>query len=290
HRTDVDRRAPHHDQHLVASINEPRRRRPDQLLFEDVLRPRLGLRRDAKRVLARYTTPLLRSSETLERQINNFVRNVDKDWYRTSEYYRLSTLYCFAEYLGWVRLIERRFGFISIEHSRAGRRLDARLNGLFGAMASFRYFRWATAAAGDAVDRSGIPRRLLAAMGEVMIVRQEVGETPMEFSDFCVRHANDRQFQRWFRELDAFLESADRDPLRWDRLIVAGANLRALVAELDASGAVGRRAAPVNIDLLHHEEIKDQVRTEFAYLLNRPAEATRLAVRRRLNRIHDTRS
>jgi hypothetical protein len=260
-----------------------------RFFFEDVLRPRLGLRRDARRVLAHYTTPLLRSSETLERQINNFVRNVDKDWYRTSEYYRLSTLYCFAEYLGWVRLIERRFGFISIEHSRAGRRLDARLNGLFGAMSSFRYFRWA-ATTGDAVDRSGIPRRLLAAMGEVMIVGKEADETPMEFSDFCVRYANDRQFQRWFQELDAFLESADKDPLRWDRLIVAGANLRALVDELDTSGAVGRRAAPANTNLLRHEEIKDQVRNEFAYLLNRPAKGMRLAVRRRLNRVHGTRS
>jgi len=46
-----------------------------KFLFEDVLRPRLGLRRDAKAVLARFTTPLMRSSETLERQINNFVLN-----------------------------------------------------------------------------------------------------------------------------------------------------------------------------------------------------------------------
>jgi len=83
-----------------------------------------GLRRDAKAVLARFTTPLLRSSEALERQINNFVRNADKDWYRTSDYYRLSTLYSFAEYLAWVRLIERRLGFIAIEHSDGGRRLD----------------------------------------------------------------------------------------------------------------------------------------------------------------------
>jgi hypothetical protein len=62
-----------------------------KFMFEDVLRPRLGLRRDASRLLSRFTTPLLRSADSLERQINNVVRNLGKDWYRTSEYYRLST-------------------------------------------------------------------------------------------------------------------------------------------------------------------------------------------------------
>jgi hypothetical protein len=209
------------------------------------------------------------------------VRNVDKDWYRTSEYYRLSTLYCFAEYLGWVRLIERRFGFIAIEHSRAGRRLDARLHGLFGALASSsRYFRWATDS--DAVERSQIPRRLLAAMGEVMIIDAADEETPMEFSGFCVRYTNDRQFERWFHELDAFLETAN-DPFRWDRLILAGANLRALVHELDSTGSIGRGAAPVNIDLLNHEPLKAQVHSEFAYLFSPPTDRMRLTVRRRVN-------
>jgi hypothetical protein len=175
-----------------------------KFLFEDVFRPQLGLRRDAKAVLARFTTPLLRSSETLERQINNFVRNADKDWYRTSDYYRLSTLYSFAEYLGWVRLIERRLGFIAIEHSDAGKRLDDGINGLFRAMSSFHYFRWADE---QAVERSTVPRRLFTAMGEVAIVGRDGGDAVMEFSDFCVRYVNDHQFQRWFRDLDEFLAS-----------------------------------------------------------------------------------
>ena len=34
-------------------------------------------------------------------------------------------VYCFGEHIGWVRPIERRLDFISIEQSRAGRQLDA---------------------------------------------------------------------------------------------------------------------------------------------------------------------
>ena len=224
-----------------------------KFVFEDVLRPRLGLRREAKAVLARFTTPLLRSSETLERQINNFVRNAEKDWYRTSEYYRLSTLHAFAEHLAWVRLIERRLGFVAIEHSRAGRRLDERLNGVFRAMSSFRYFRWSD---DGAVERSAVPRRLFTAMGEVTIVRDDGHDGAMEFSQFCVRYVNDPQFQRWFRELDEFLAAAHDDPFRWDRLIAAGANLRALVRMLSPSSRAGRDTAVANLDRLRHTQVR----------------------------------
>jgi hypothetical protein len=213
-----------------------------KFLFEDVFRPRLGLRRDAKAVLTRFTTPLMRSSETLERQINNFVRNADKDWYGTSDYYRLSTLYSFAEYLAWVRLIERRLGFIAIEHSHGGRRLDEGINGLFRAMSSFHYFRWTD---DEAVERSTVPRRLFTAMGEVSIVRQDGGDAVLEFSDFCVRYGND-------------------EPFRWDRLIAAGANLRILVRLLERSAGVGHDQRIANLDRLRHEQVRAILDEELA--------------------------
>lgn len=232
-----------------------------KFLFEDVFRPRLGLRRDAKAVLARFTTPLLRSSETLERQINNFVRNADKDWYRTSDYYRLSTLYSFAEYLAWVRLIERRLGFIAIEHSDGGRRLDRAVNGLFRAMSSFHYFRWTD---DEAVERSTVPRRLFTAMGEVSIVRQDGDDAVLEFSAFCLRYANDQQFQRWFHELDEFLAAVPDDPFRWDRLIAAGANLRILVRLLERSARVSGDQRVVNLDRLRHQQVRAILDEELA--------------------------
>jgi hypothetical protein len=237
-----------------------------RFLFEDVLRPRLGLKRDARRLLSTFTAPLMRSADTLERQINNVVRNAEKNWYCTSEYYQLSTLFTFGEYLAWVKLIERKFGFVVLEYSRAGRRVDQRLNGFFGAMSSFRYFRrWADPAA---VERSAVPRRMFTAMGEVMLAPMDGGEpTVMEFSDFCVRYVNDEQFQRWFGALDAFLRAVADDDYRWDRLLLAGANLRALVAELDPSGRVGATRYVANLEDLRHDELRREAVSEFAHLL-----------------------
>jgi hypothetical protein len=230
-----------------------------KFLFEDVFRPRLGLRRDAKAVLTRFTTPLMRSSETLERQINNFVLNADEDWYRTTDYYRLSTLYSFAEYLAWVRLIERRLGFVAIEHSHGGRRLDKAINGLFRAMSSFHYFRGIT---DRAVADSAVPRRLFTAMGEVSIVRRDGDDTVLEFSEFCVRYVNEQQFRRWFRELDEFLAAAGDEPFRWDRLIAAGANLRILVRLLERFAGVEGDQQVANLDRLRHEQVRARLDKE----------------------------
>lgn len=93
-----------------------------------------------------YTTPILRSAEALERRINNAVRNGDRGWYVRSGYYRLSTLYVFAEHLAWIRLVERRFGFLPFESTRKGKVFGERLNGIFKALASYAYFRWAKGA------------------------------------------------------------------------------------------------------------------------------------------------
>lgn len=99
--------------------------------FEDVLRPWLGWWRDTDRLVKRYTTPLLRATEALERRINILVRNQQKAWYPQDEYFRLSTLFVFGEYLGWVRLLEREFGFVPYESTRRGREFYCRLNVFF---------------------------------------------------------------------------------------------------------------------------------------------------------------
>jgi len=239
-----------------------------RFLFEDLLRHRLGWRRTVREVIRGNTTPLLRAAETLERQINNFVRNQEQGWYSGSEYYRLSTLYTFGEYLGWIRIIERRFGFLPYESSRAGKRFNRRLYGVFRALSSFGYFRGESPLA---VERSQVPRRMLTAIGEVMIAgagSEAEGERVRQFTDFVVTYGRDAQFRRWFQDLDGFLRRAEkREPFEWDRLIAVGANIRALIAHLDPKGAMVARRELSNLPLVIHEDLRDELKQEFADLL-----------------------
>jgi hypothetical protein len=152
------------------------------------------------------------------------------------EYYRISTLFVFAEYLGLIRTLERGFGFVPLESEERGRRLQQRLSGLFRSPTSFAYF------SGDAnparVEESAVPRFLLRAIGE-SVSDPEHPRRIMEFTDFVLRYGSDPQFRRWFAELDAFLRSASRqDDTRRQRVVATQANLRALLLELDPRGSL----------------------------------------------------
>jgi hypothetical protein len=234
--------------------------------FEDLLRPRIGWRRDTQRVVSRFTTPLLRSAEALERRINNLVRNEDAHWFETDEYYRISTLYVFGEHLGWMRVIERRFGFVPIEAMRRGRAFTTRLYGIVRALSSFAYFREYQSAD---VGTSAVPRLMLTAIGEVMTAADH--ESVIEFTEFVTRYVNDPQFARWFAELDQFLRRAHPDdPLTWDRVLVAGAELRALLGFLDPKGRIVLRRPLANLDQLATPGLRAQLAKELAAWVSVP--------------------
>jgi hypothetical protein len=236
-------------------------------VYQDVLRPWLSFRRDTERLVRTYTTPLLRATEALERRIDNFVANPGSAWYADDEYYRLSTLFVFADYLGLVRTLERQFGFVPIESARRGRRLQHRLNGFFRALTSWAYFGGSADPA--AVEASAVPRFMLRAIGEAVTDPDEP-RRPAEFTDFARRYDTDPQFRRWFAELDAFLRAAGADLPR-TRLIAAQANLRALMMFLDPKGVmVTPHRWPRLLDRLDVDDpVRSQLATEFTDIAER---------------------
>lgn len=240
-------------------------------LFEDVLRPAASLRRETRAVVRQYRAPLVRSAEALERRINILVRNEAEDWFVRDEYVRLSTLYALGEHLGWVRIIERRFAFLPFESGARGRAFGHRLNGVFRALSSHAYFRWHPDQA--AVGESLVPRLMLTAVGEAMT---EGGESPsvLQFTEFTRRYAHDAQFRRWFAEAEELLaEVHPSQPLRWDRLIAAGAQLRALVTFLDPEGRMVPSRSAANLEQIAAHEVRAALAEELGDVVPPPASA-----------------
>ncbi len=242
--------------------------------FEDLLRPWLVMRRDTGRLMRKYTTPLLRSAERLETRINIVIRNADAGWYGTDEYFRVSTLFIFAEYLAWVRIIERELGFIRMESENRDREFNVRFNGFFRAMSSFSYFRWH--ADPGCVSASEVPRLMCTAIGEIMTPAKDAMAV-LEFTEFVDRYGSGWEFQRWFRELDHLLKTASpREGIGWDRLIAAAANLRALCWFLDPHGRMVARRPLANIDRLVNPEVRAQIDKDISHLFPRPAGPRRI--------------
>lgn len=237
-----------------------------KFLFEDVVRPYFGWRRDTAAIVRRYTTPLIRSAEALERRLNILVRNEKCKWFEEDEYFRLSTLYVLGEYLAWVRIVERRFGFLPFESSRRGRQFNRHLNGLFRALTSHAYFRDHPDI--DVVQRSAVPRLMLTAIGEAMR-REGENDAVLAFSEFVLAYGRDAQFRRWFAEIESLLRTAHpADPLCWDRVIAAGATLRGLVAFLDPRGVMTAPRKLANLELLLNEDVARGLEKEFPRLVH----------------------
>jgi hypothetical protein len=245
--------------------------------FEDILRPRLGASREIQATTRKYTTPLIRSAESLERRINNFLRNIDLGWYGTDDYYRTSTLYVFANYLAWIQIIEENFGFLPYESSRFGRVFNRRLNGFFRAMSSFSYFSWC--ADRSAVEESQVPRLALTALGE--LTENPDASAPLRYSEFVAVYRDNEELRGAFSYLDKFLRGAEAgDLFRRDRLIAAGANLRALIRLLDEHGRFVPLRGVSNIDLTVHPEVARELSDEFYYLARKRRAGLRTAIGR----------
>ena len=238
-----------------------------RFLFEDLFRPAIGWRREAKHIVRHYTVPLVRSADALERRINILIRNERKHWFENDEYFRISTLYQFGELLGWIRIVEREVGFLPFESDKRCRQFNQRINGIFRALSSHAYFhrRWFRDV--DSVDASIIPRLMLTAIGEAMTEAKDK-KGVIEFTEFVTAYANNERFRRWFAELETFLCNAHpTHALRWDRLIAAGTNLRALVCFLDFNNTMAKRRSAENQDLLLHDEVRMQLAQEFPQLV-----------------------
>jgi hypothetical protein len=71
-------------------------------------------REEADRVISRYRDPLLRSAYDLQSRIYNVYRpggfKVGKD----PEYFRLNTMFLFAEFLAWLEIIRREVQFLDL--------------------------------------------------------------------------------------------------------------------------------------------------------------------------------
>jgi hypothetical protein len=119
----------------------------------------------------------------------------------------------------------------------------------------------------NAVDASIIPRLMLSAIGEAMTEAKDK-KAVIEFTEFVTAYANNERFRRWFLELETFLRSAHpTDALRWDRLIAAGTNLRALVWFLDPHNKMVTRRNAENQDLLVHDEVRIELAKEMPQIL-----------------------
>jgi hypothetical protein len=221
-------------------------------------------------MLRMYRYPLLRSADSLDRRLENMINFIGKKWYEDprDDYYRLSTLYLFGNYLGWCKILEDA-AFLEFETSdRRAREFSIRFYRVFKAMTGFWYFSDLDKGEIEDVEAATVPRLALTAIGELMLESSIENKDPMPkiigFVEFTKRLKESPDFQKWFGYLEKGIltdHKPSKSSARWNRLLVTASILRAFVSFLDPKS---RQTAPRQIHYLKriHPKVADKVREE----------------------------
>jgi hypothetical protein len=213
-----------------------------------VQRDEAARRLEREDVMSRYREPILRSAIDLQSRLYNIDQNrFLNTYFNTSDtersYALRSTLYVFAEYLGWVEILRREVQFLDLGQLEANQRLARLLETIATTMltnqhpTSLRLFR-------------GEQR----AIGEIMLVaRQGGGPTQYECLGFAAftEKLEDESFAKWFANLERDVEAlAKSDDARDTRLRSLQHSLIDLIDFLDPNQArlPGHRRKKLTLD------------------------------------------
>lgn len=223
-----------------------------KFVFEQVLASRFQESRSARATVRKYSYPLLRAADTLDRRLENYIMHVKKGWFdlQDDDYYRLGTLYQFGSYFAWCTILEEA-AFIGHHRSnQRAREFSRNFYTVFKGLSGFHCFSEFERVHRDVdVSKAGVPRLALTAIGELMVRRTEDGVTVMGFVDFCREYRASSEFKEWFRHVeDLFREMrpSKRDP-RWNRILVFATTLRAFIFFLDPQN---RQTSPRAVNYL----------------------------------------
>ncbi len=202
-------------------------------------------RRERIRVeVLRWANPILGAISSLESRLANILddqlsnaldpdladqeRPADPDWAIGYDYAMESTLYLFAEYFAWIRLLQTGLSLELFESEEEKDRFDKAVWAVTDALADWPHER---------VDGDGADAQVFTlqqrAIGELLIRRE--GDVPrvLGYPEFLAERANDPRFEPVLAPLTALVRGVTLGSKRWQRLDLARDALGALRLQCD---------------------------------------------------------
>ena len=182
---------------------------------------------ESAKVISSYREPLLRAADSLQSRLYNILEKnflatyLGQSGYQT--YAINSTLYAFAEYLGWVEILRRNLRFLDLGEEEKTRELEVKLRRISEVLLSVKYSPYFK-----------LFRVEQTAVGEIMIVHREKAthEECIGYVEFT-RRLSDPQFAQWFKRLRSDVIAQAADPVNNERMVELQKALVALMDELD---------------------------------------------------------
>jgi hypothetical protein len=181
---------------------------------------------EANRIITRYRDPLLLSAYDLQSRIYNVYRPGGFKGGRDPEYFRLNTLFLFAEFLAWLEIIRREIQFLDLGAVQETKVLSSLLQRVQDQIAS----------TSRTHDDLYLYRGQQRAIGELMMVRTE-GQTATGPRYECIGYSafvaaqGTPSFANWFTRLGEAISQLPQN--RPERLIWVQRALIDLIDLLD---------------------------------------------------------
>lgn len=221
-----------------------------KFIYDEVIKRKLDKAYDIKKKIDKYSAPLLKSGVSLERHINNFIRNIEKKWFEESDYYRYATLYRFCEFFSWVYILEKEVVYLEYQTTGKTKDFNDKLNHIFKATTSFGYFKRLVSDESK-LSESAIPRLLFQSIGESFVSKTDGEYQILSFNDF-INSYDELKNTLWMKRLLDFFQDIDStaNTLKWDRLILLGAKLKDFLLLLDQNNLYIENIKYVNTELI----------------------------------------
>jgi hypothetical protein len=191
--------------------------------------------------IRRWANPILGAIGDLEHRLSNILeqqgfvalfREQEKapQWSADYSYFMASTLYYFAQYFCWVRLMQHQFGYELFQSSREMEEFFSAIERVADELSRYPYEEHHKMDATPMLSDKQVFRLQQRAIGELLVDKTTVGEQIVTYREFLDRwlDPNDVKLRRHIAPLESFLIDLRPDSdLRWTRLI-------GMRAELDA--------------------------------------------------------
>jgi DNA-binding CsgD family transcriptional regulator len=192
-------------------------------------------------LMSRIRDPLLQAASDLQMRIFNIV---DQNFlsafakHGSAEertYAERSTVFLFAQYMGWVEIARRSIQFLDLGNNKDNRAFVYCFSGATGILSSDSFTHDSLNTTPDSLFR--VFRSDQRAIGEIMIAANQNDDAEcVGYAGFCARLDSDEVFSRWLSHLfSSVTELAQGNPAH-PRLIALQHNLIDLIGILDPGG------------------------------------------------------
>ena len=225
-------------------------------VFDEQITYYVRNKRKTRTIIKKYTKPLLNYGYSLERRVNNFIKNYEKKWLNTSEYYELTTMFLFAQYFSQIYIIQTELGYVEYNKYDLTHKTNLTIRNIFSSLSSHKILK----STSPKVEDGGVLKRfVITAIGECATIQEDKVRRPMSFIEFQESYRNMGMKDVWFQFLFDFLQNAMNkkdNSIFFDRLIFFGKEVHELNLLLDEKRIIVRNSNPSNMNKMSSKFIE----------------------------------